>query len=76
MTVEYALRLLGQLDTVITMLTSAANEAVRAEKEWLENGDGTVATLWTDAQKAAFVDTLEHTHTIRAALLAREVSAE
>lgn len=75
MNVEYARTLLGQLETVITMLTSAANEAVAAEAGWAEHGDGTIPTLWTEAQKQAFVDTLTWTQQIRAALLAREVGA-
>ena len=75
MTVVYAIELDGELTACAQMLRGAAEIATRAEASWAANGDGSVPTLWTATQKAAFGDIIMRTEQVRGALRARLVEA-
>ena len=71
LTTGYAIELDRSLCTCEEILRDALAIATRAENDWQTNGDGTVPTLWTQAQRDAFADILARTILVRTMLRAR-----
>jgi hypothetical protein len=73
MTLEQAMRLHRLLGHAKDMLDETARVALEAEELWAETGETTPATLYTAAQKQAFVDIRAWTKTLITAIAKKEL---